>query len=390
MKRPAAVAASVRDATGAALKALQIAVGPRRMDKKLGVYVCSGCSIGDVVDAEQLVTLANKEAKPAVCRSHSFLCGAEGLAGIRGDLASGAVNAVVIAACSPRAKVQEFSFDPGMVLERVNLRELVAWCQEPKNEDTQAMAEDYVRMGLAKAGKMEPLEPVSDAISRTVLVVGGGITGISAALDAAGAGFDVVLLEKEKQLGGYLRGLKKRFPTRPPYTEASPDGLAAKLEAVAAHPRVKVLCATQIVKTEGQPGMFDVTVETGGQSSTLRAGAIVMATGWKPIDTAKLASLGYGLPNVITNLELETMAASGKILRPTDRKPVKRVLFVQCAGSREPEGLSYCSSVCCMTTLKQVEYVREQDAEAEVYVIYRDIITPGPYEVLPEGSGQSA
>jgi quinone-modifying oxidoreductase subunit QmoB len=350
------------------------------MDKKLGVYICSGCSIGEAVDAEQLVKVAQSEGKPAVCRAHSFLCGAEGLSGIRSDLESGAVNALVIAACSPRAKVQEFACDPRMVLERINLRELVAWCQEPKHEDTQAMAEDYIRMGLAKANKMEPLEPVAEAISRTVLVVGGGITGISAALDAAAAGFDVVLVEKDKQLGGYLRGLKKRFPTRPPYTEASSDGLATKLEAVAKHPRVKVLCGTQIAKTEGQPGMFDVTVETGGTTSVLRAGAIVMATGWKPLDTAKLASLGYGQHNVITNIELETMAASGKILRPTDRKPVKRILFVQCAGSREPEGLSYCSSVCCMTTLKHVEYVREQDAEAEVYVVYRDMITPGPYE----------
>jgi quinone-modifying oxidoreductase subunit QmoB len=350
------------------------------MDKKLGVYVCSGCSIGDAVDVEQLVAVANKEGKPAVCRSHSFLCGAESLAAIRGDLETEAVNAVVIAACSPRAKVQEFSFDPRMVLERVNLRELVAWCQEPKHEDTQALAEDYMRMGLAKAGKMEPLEPVADAISRTVLVVGGGITGISAALDAAGVGFDVVLVEKEKQLGGYLRGLKKRYPTRPPYTEASSDGLTAKLEAVATHPRVKVLCGTQIMKTDGQPGMFDVTVETGGETSVLRAGAIVMATGWKPLDTAKLAPLGYGLPNVITNIELEKMAAAGQIVRPSDGKPVKRILFVQCAGSREPEGLSYCSAVCCMTTLKHVEYVREQDANAEVYVVYRDIITPGPYE----------
>ena len=91
-------------------------------------------------------------------------------------------------------------------------------------------------------------------------------------------------------------------------------------------------------------------------------------------------ALGYGLPNVITNVELEQMAARGQITRPSDGKPAKRVLFVQCAGSREQDHLAYCSSVCCMTTLKQAEYIREQDSQAEVYVIYSDMRYPGPYE----------
>ena len=105
-----------------------------------------------------------------------------------------------------------------------------------------------------------------------------------------------------------------------------------------------------------------------------------MATGWQPYDATKLAPLGYGLPNVITNVELEQMAARGQITRPSDGKQAKRVLFLQCAGSREQDHLAYCSSVCCMTTLKQAEYIREQDSQAEVFVIYRDIVTPGPYE----------
>ena len=177
-------------------------------------------------------------------------------------LSAGTVDAVVIAACSPRVKSRGFSFDPRMVLERVNLREQVAWCHEAKHEDTQVLAEDYLRMGMVKAAKMEPLEPLpEETISRTVLVVGGGITGISAALEAAAAGYEVVLVEKQPQLGGFMKGLKKTFPTRAPYTEASADGLTSKLEAVLSNPRIKVFCSTRIVKTEGQPGMFDVTLE---------------------------------------------------------------------------------------------------------------------------------
>ena len=350
------------------------------MDKKLGVYICSGCSIGDAVAVDSLVKLAEKEAKPAVCRAHPFLCGDEGLGAIRADLDSGAVNALVIAACSPRAKTERFAFDPRLVFERTNLREQVAWCQEAKHEDTQAMAEDYLRMSLVRAAKMEPLEPLAEEIVRTILVVGGGVTGMGAALDAAQTGHEVVLVETQKQLGGFLAGVKKTFPTQPPYTEASADGVAAKIQAVTSHPRIKVFCGTQIVKTDGQPGMFEVTLQTGENTSVQRAGAIVMATGWKPYDATKLTALGYGIKNVITNVELEQMAAAGTIFRPSDRKPAKRVLFVQCAGSREPDHLPYCSSVCCMTTLKHVEYLREQDENAEVYVVYRDIVTPGQYE----------
>lgn len=350
------------------------------MAKKLGFYLCSGCSIGDSVDVEKLAKVAQSEYKAAAVHCHSFLCGEEGRGLIRTDLESGAVEAAVIAACSPRAMTASFTFDSPAIVERVNLREQVAWSHEAKHEDSQALAEDCVRMGMVKAEKSEPLEPLADAISRTVLVVGGGVAGLSAGLAAAEAGYQVVLVEKQAQLGGFLRENKKTFPTHAPYTEAASDGVAAKASAVASHPRIKVFCSTRIVKTEGQPGMFDVTLETPSGESIQRVGAIILASGWKPYDTAKLASLGYGLPNVVTNVELERMAAGKTITRPADGKPVKRVLFVQCAGSREAEHLPYCSSVCCMTTLKQMEYVREQEPQAEIFVVYRDIITPGPYE----------
>lgn len=350
------------------------------MDKRLGVYICSGCSIGDSLDVDELAKVATGEHKVPVCRTHPYLCGDEGLGLIRADLEAGAVNAVVVAACSPRVKTDRFAFDSGMVFDRVNLREHVAWCQKPKDEDTQMAAADYLRMGIVKAQKMEPLEPVSEPISKVVLVVGGGVTGISAALGAADAGYDVLLVEKQPQLGGFLRGVKKTFPTQSPYTEAGSDGLADRIQAVSTHPRVKLYCSTRVARTEGQPGMFDVTLQNGEGSAVHRVGAIILATGWQPYDPAKLGSLGYGLPDVITNVDLEEAAAAGSITRPSTGKPVESALFIQCAGSRNNDHLPYCSSVCCMTTLKQVEYIREQNPEAKVFVVYRDIVTPGQYE----------
>jgi len=350
------------------------------MDKKLGVYICSGCSIGESVDVSQLAKVAESEYKVPVCRTHAFLCGAEGVNLIREDLKQGTTNAVVIAACSPRAKTAEFSFDPRMVLDRVNLREQVAWCHKPNDEETQALAEDDLRMGIVRAQKMEPLESAPEPISKSILVVGGGVAGISAALAAATAGSDVVLVEKQAQLGGFAAKVKKDIPRHPPYTEAGADGLASRIQAVASHPRIKVFCSTSITKTEGQPGMFDVTLQNGGQPFTHRVGAIVLATGWKPYDASKLSGLGYGLPDVITNVEFEQMAAAGPITRPSTGLPVESVLFVQCAGSRDKDHLPYCSSTCCMNTLKQVEYVREQNSDAQVFVVYKDIVTPGQYE----------
>jgi quinone-modifying oxidoreductase subunit QmoB len=236
-------------------------------------------------------------------------------------------------------------------------------------------------MGAARAQKSEPLEPVFDPVSRKLLVVGGGISGITAALGAATAGYEVVLIEKEPQLGGFLAGLKKRFPSAPPYTAAAADGLADEIREVMYHPRVQVLTSATILKTEGQPGMFDVTAQSGVTRSAFRVGAIVLATGWKPYDPAKLSHLGYGAsPDVITNVEFERMAAKKPIARPSDAKAVESVLFVQCAGSRDKDHLAYCSSVCCMATLKHATYVREQNPEAKVYIIYKDIRTPGQYE----------
>jgi quinone-modifying oxidoreductase subunit QmoB len=351
------------------------------MDKKLGVYICGGCSIGESLNTDALVQVAQKEHKVPVCRTHPFLCGSEGVGLIQQDLGSDAVNAVVVAACSPRVKTEAFAFDPQMVFERVNLREHVIWSHKAQDEDTQALAEDYLRMGLVKAEKMEPLEPVTNGISKTVLVVGGGITGITAAQEAADAAYDVVLVEKQDHLGGYLAEVKRPLPTRPPYTGHQTSDLPQRIKQLTGHPKVKVFTSTTIARTEGQPGLFDVTLQTGDQSSVHRVGAIVMATGWKPYDATKLAHLGYGLSsNVVTNLEFEKMAVAGRWTRPSDGKRLQRVVFIQCAGSRDPAHLSYCSATCCMETLKQAQYLREANPDSEVYVVYKDMMTPGQYE----------
>jgi quinone-modifying oxidoreductase subunit QmoB len=351
------------------------------MEKKVGVYICSGCGIGDAIDVEQLAKVATSEKKVPVCKVHPHLCGPEGAGLIGQDLAQEGVNTVVIAACSRRVKTDVFSYDPTqVVLDRVNIREHVAWCQPPKAEDTQMMAEDYLRMSLAKAAKMEVPEPFQAEINKTILVVGGGITGLTAAKEAAGAGYDVVLVEKEPELGGYMNRIYKTLPKKPPYLEMEDPNIGALVREVEGNAKIKVFKGAQIQSTAGAPGMFDVTIRSNGSSETVRAGAIVEAAGFKRYDATKLGHLGYGSANVVTHLEVEEMAKAGKIVRPSDRNAPRSVAFIQCAGSRDPNHLPYCSAVCCMTSLKQAKYIREADREAKVYIIYRDMRTPGQNE----------
>ena len=347
-------------------------------DKKIVVWICRGCDIGESLDVEALEKVACDDCGADVCQSHPCLCGDEGVELIKQEIQQG-VGALVVAGCSPRFNTSTFTFD-GCLTERVNLRELVVWSHPPNDEDTQMLAEDYLRMGITRAKKAEVPEPFEAQIDKTILVVGGGQSGMTAALEAARAGYEVVLVEKEAQLGGWLRSFSRLFPKTPPYRELEPVELASRVKQIEQHERIKVYQGATIEGISGQPGQFDVSIRTGATAAQFRVGAIIQATGWKPYDASRLGHLGSGCPNVITNVQMEELATSGKITRPSDGKPARRIAFIQCAGSRDEEHLPYCSAVCCRVTLKQALWARELDDQTQAYVLYKDIRTPGQYE----------
>jgi quinone-modifying oxidoreductase subunit QmoB len=350
-----------------------------KKEKKLAVWICHGCDIAKALDVEALEKVAGEECGADSCRSHPFLCGDEGVDLIKAEIKEGA-GALVVAGCSPRFNTDTFTFD-GCLTDRVNLREQVVWSHPPNDEDTQMLAEDYLRMGIARAQKAEVPEPFEAEIDQTILVVGGGQSGMTAALEAARAGHEVALVEKEAQLGGWLRKFSRLFPKKPPYRELEPVDLESRVQQIEQNDRIKVYRSATIESISGQPGQFDVSVKTNGTATQFRVGAIVQATGWKPYDASRLGHLGYGrCPNVITNVQMEELTASGKITRPSDGKPARRIVFIQCAGSRDEEHLPYCSAVCCRVTLKQALWAREIDGETQAYVLYKDIRTPGQYE----------
>jgi len=352
------------------------------MAKKIGVYICTGCGIGEALDTAALAKVATKEKKIPLCKENAFLCGRQSAEAIREDIAAQGLEAVVIAACSPRVNYDVFDFGPSTIVERVNLREQVVWSHPAGDEDTQAMAEDYLRMGIVRTQACElPVPYQEENMVKTILVVGGGLAGLTAAREAALAGYRVVLVEKEASLGGFVGRMYKCAPGRPPYTDLEETPIAGLVAEVEASPLVEVHTGTTIARIEGGPCLYDVTVEKDGQQSSLRAGAIVVATGAHPYDAARLGHLGYGrYANVVTGATLEDMAREGKIQRPADGRPVQNAVFILCAGSRDPEHLPYCSSTCCLESLKQALYLKERNPEANVYVIFKDVRTPGRYE----------
>lgn len=360
------------------------------MDKKAGVYICSGCGIGEGIELDKLSRIVTKEKHIENCKVHPCLCGEEGAKLIEKDIQEG-VNTIVIAGCSPRVNTEIFAYE-GVVLERVNLREQVVWTQEGKGEDTQMLAEDYLRMGIARAQKVQIPEPYSLEMEKSILVVGGGITGITAALEATKAGYEVNLVEKRDTLGGWMAKWSKQYPKHSPYRELEDTGVESKIKEIQDNHQIKVYSGTEIESIQGAPGKFEVVLNQKGNKVNIKAGSIIQATGFKPYPGEKLGYLGWGkYPDVITNIQMEELAQGGKIVRPSDGKEVQSVVFIQCAGQRDENHLGYCSSVCCMTSLKQALYIREKNANSKIYIFYKDIRTPAQYEdfyrrVQEEGS----
>ncbi|MCP4580845.1 MAG: CoB--CoM heterodisulfide reductase iron-sulfur subunit A family protein [candidate division Zixibacteria bacterium] len=306
---------------------------------------------------------------------------------------------------------------------------------------------------------MAECKPVENEITADTLVVGGGISGMTTAIETAEVGKNVILLEKNTSLGGRVAAMNQYFPKLCPPT----CGVEINLKRIRSNSHIRVLTLAQIDKVTGSPGEYEVTItlkpryvnekctacgdcekvceikrdndfnygldktkaiylphlmayppryvvdpEFAGDEGlkkcvevcqygaieldmqpktiTAKVGAIVWATGWKPYDANNLDNLGFSkIDNVITNVMMERLASEngptqGKIQRPSEGNEVKSVGFVQCAGSRDENHLPYCSAVCCLASMKQATYIREQYPEAEIHLFYIDVRSPGRME----------
>jgi quinone-modifying oxidoreductase subunit QmoB len=354
-------------------------------DNKFAAYLCAGCGLGEVLDYKGMEKIAQKEGKMQVVRRHDFLCSAEGVQGIRDDIEKEGVTHVMIAGCSRRAKTEAFHF-PEVALARANLREGVLWivaAGSAHDEVRQEMADDYVRMGCAELKKMKlPGGNPDRAANKRILVVGGGMTGMTAAIEAAETGYEVLVVEKAQHLGGWAAKLHRRVPFREPFDQPQATGVAELIARVVAHPRIKLHLGSTLAETAGAPGRFAVKIaQESGAVTQETVGAIIQASGFTTYDIARLPDLGGGLPGVVDQAGLEALAvaAKGGAIQRADGRAVQSVVFVQCAGQRDETGahLPYCSGHCCATSIKQAMYFKDANPDVDTVVLYTDLRMPG-------------
>jgi len=452
---------------------------------RTGVFICHcGANIAGKVDVEKVAEEAINIPGVVYASHQKYSCSESGQKVIIDAIVENKIDRVVIGSCSPkmhentfRKTVQQAGLNSYM-LEIANLREHVSWVTADR-EDATKKAFDLVKAAVGKVQGAKPLVPGQVPVEKRALVIGGGIAGIQAALDIAGMGYEVVMVEREPSIGGRMAQLDKTFPT----LDCSACILSPRMVDVAQHPNIKLYTYSEVENVNGYVGNFNVTIRkkaryvdekicTGclecltkcplkkklknefemgkaprgsiyvpfaqavpkvpvieketcqylnspdpdtvevkeGEKKPKRKcgvcakvctqgaidydmqdelinekfGAIVLATGFNPFDTSKYGEYGAGqIPDVITALDFERMVNSsgpteGKIVRPSNGEKPKRVVFIQCVGSRdEAKGVPYCSRICCMFTAKQAILVREKMPDAEVYVFYMDIRAAG-------------
>jgi heterodisulfide reductase subunit A len=372
---------------------------------RTGVYVCyCGGNIGDVVDVERVARESKELPGVVVSRTQTFMCSDSGQAAIEEDVKEFGLNRVVVASCTP--KLHEGTFRGVLeragvnvyLLEQANIREQVSWVHHDTEQAT-TKAISLVEAAVSKASSLEPLEPVRVEAKRRALVLGGGVAGMRAALDLADTGLEVFLVEREKQLGGFVRRLDRLYPNE----EAAPELVERLREAVARAPLIEVMLGTEIVRAGGYVGNFTAVVRSDGgvaeeaeaagenlPETTLEIGALIVATGFRPYEPPQ-GELGYGQQdNVITLPEFVEWQAGqreGQHELEYQGRPVRSVGFVHCVGSRQVEGVHepqpdgeinrYCSRVCCTSTLHAECRLREICPDVEIHDFYQDIRTYG-------------
>ncbi len=384
---------------------------------RVGVFVCHcGSNIGGVVDVPAVVEHARRLPHVAYAEDNLYSCSEEGLSSLKQCIRDHCLNRVVVAACTPRTHEPLFKDacqESGLnryLFEFVNIREHCSWIHSRAREAATEKAKRLIRMGVAKACLLEPQEEAESEVIPAALVIGGGIAGMTAALNLARQGFQVHLVEKEAQLGGRLLWINRLCPA----DEEAARLIGPIIREVEEHERITLHKPAIVNEVSGYIGNFTVVVNpepTNPESTNLRTfdvGTIIVATGADVLQPVGM--YGYGqFPNVLTQLELEQVfvdSETGKLVdsetgkfvdsetgkvKPTTNLPIyestslriyestslpRSVVMINCVGSRVPER-PYCSRVCCMTSLKNATQLQRWNPDAHVYVLHRDLLTPG-------------
>lgn len=340
-------------------------------EPRIGVFICHcGRNIGAYVNVPEVVEYAKGLPNVVHAERNLYTCSEEGISAIKKGIKEYNLNRVIVASCTPRTHEPLFRSAckaAGLnkyLFEFVNIRDQCSWVHMEDPEKATQKAKDLVRMGVAKARLLAPLEEIEIPVNPSALVVGGGVVGMAAALNLATQGFQVYLVEKEGELRGTLRSLHKLYTGN---VEAA-TVIGSLIEKINNHQKIKTYLSAKVRKVSGFIGNFEVVVDQDGKESKFTAGTIIVAIGADKLEPA--GQYGYGeIANVITQLELEGRMKKGESLG-------QNVVMINCVGARVPER-TYCSRICCMTTIKNASLIKESNPKAKVWILHRDLMTYG-------------
>ncbi len=338
-------------------------------EPRVGVFVCHcGINIGGVVDVPEVVEYAKTLPGVAYAEYNLYTCSQDTQEKIKGTILENHLNRVIVASCTPRtheplfrATLQEAGLNP-YLFEMANIREQCSWVHMHQPREATEKAKDLVRMAVAKARLLQPLEKPLIDVTQSALVVGGGLSGMTAALELADQGVEVHLVEREDDLGGNLR--KIRFTLEGVDPQAKLGKLVGRIQA---SDRIHVHTDAEVADIQGYIGNFESILLKQGNEEVVHHGVVIVATGGTEYEPSEYL---YGQNSeVMTQLELESKIADEGF------KP-ETVVMIQCVGSRCDER-PYCSRICCSDAVKNALKLKEMNPSAEIYVIYKDMRTYG-------------
>ena len=334
---------------------------------RIGVFICHcGSNIAGYLDMEGLADFAETRPHVVFVQRNLYTCSESGINEIKKGIQEQDLNRVVVASCTPRtheplfrSSCAEAGLNP-YLFEMVNIRDQCSWVHMQEKTDATEKARELIGMGIAKAALLQPQEIILSEVQTRALVIGGGIAGLTASLSLARRGYEVVVVEKDRALGGMLNHLYKLGPQM----HAAKDLAAETVQKVNAHPKITVFTQAHVTQVKGFIGKFEVTVETQSGAKKIDIGIIIVATGAQPLVPEGL--YGYDGKRTVTQFQLETMLAKGL------EAAVRHVVMIQCVGSRNDER-PFCAKICCQTAVKNAILIRRQYPETKVSILYRDM-----------------
>lgn len=340
-------------------------------EPRIGVFICHcGINIGSVVNVPEVRRYASTLENVVYVDENPYTCSQDTQENIKDKIKEYNINRLVVAACTPRTHeplFQETIREAGLnrtLFEMANIRDQCSWVHMTEPLKATEKAKDLVCMAVAKARLVRPLKEETVPVIPKGLIIGGGISGMTAALSLAHQGFECFIVEKEERLGGNLRNMFYTFERQNPQ-----DFLKILQKKIEENPLIHVYTEANIEDISGYVGNFTTTLRTKGGNEVLNHGVIIVATGAREHQTQKFL---YGKSKqVVTQSELEKMLSS-----PAGADELKDVVMIQCAGSRGEE-LPYCSKICCGQAVKNALKIKELNPHCGVYILYRDIRTYG-------------